>query len=231
MFKFVCRSSLYAAFVCLFAVSGAHAQSDIPTPHRQLERMDLAFSLPYEATRNSLGRSSIGPVFQSVSSAGGLLVTFRYTKSPWVGAEMNYKRSRTTQNYIYSASQQNPTPPGGTTITPTPLGVEANIIETSWGYVAHAPSSYFGFKPFGGAGVGSIEFRPTPNGGQGLIRQFRALYYWNIGTDYTIMHSHFGARVQLRQLFYKAPDFGQSYLTSQSHTATIEPAIGFFARF
>jgi hypothetical protein len=231
MFKFVCRCSLYAAFVGFFAVSGAHAQSDIPTPHRQLERMDLAFSAPYESTRSSSGNSAIGPVSQSVTSASGVLVTFRYTRSTWVGGEMNYKRSRTTQNYIYSASQQNPTPPGGTTIVPTPFGVEANIIETSWGYVAHAPSSYFGFKPFGGAGAGSIEFKPTANGGEGLIRQFRAVYYWNLGADYTILHSHFGARVQIRQLFYKAPDFGQNYLTSQAHTSTLEPAIGFYARF
>ncbi len=231
MFKFVCRSSLYAAFICLFAVSGAHAQSDTPTPHRQLERMDLAFSAPYEATRSSSGNSAIGPVSQSVSSAAGLLVTFRYTWSPWIGGEMNYKRSRTTQNYIYSATQLNPTPPPSSIVVPTALGVEANIIETSWGYVAHAPSSYYGFKPFGGAGAGSIEFKPTPNGGQGLIRQFRALYYWNLGADYTILHSHFGARVQLRQLFYKAPDFGQNYLTSGAHTSTIEPAIGLYARF
>jgi len=105
------------------------------------------------------------------------------------------------------------------------------VIETSWGYVAHTRSSYVGFTPFGGGGLGSLEFKPTPAGGEGLIRQFRAVYYWNLGADYSIMHSHFGARAEMRQLFYLAPDFGQNYLTSGARTSTLEPSIGFYARF
>jgi hypothetical protein len=231
MFKFVRSCSLFAALSFCLAVTGAHAQSDAPVEHKQFDRMDLGLSAPYELTKSSAGNSSIGPVSQSVSSASGVLATFRYTKSPWVGFEMNYKRSRMTQNYIYSAIQLNPAPPPTTIVVPTALGVESNVIETSWGYVAHAPSSYFGLKPFGGVGVGSIEFKPTKNGGQGLLRQFRAVYYWDLGADYTFGASHFGARVAVRQLFYLAPDFGQNYLTSGARTHTLEPTIGFFARF
>jgi len=89
MFKFVRSYSLYAALGCLFAV-GAHAQSDTPVEHKQLERMDLAFSVPYEVTRSSSGHNSVGPISQSVSTAAGFLATFRYTYSPLIGVEMNY---------------------------------------------------------------------------------------------------------------------------------------------
>jgi outer membrane protein W len=223
MFKFVRRLSLFAAFGCLFAVPGAYAQSDTTVEHKQLERMDLAITVPYETTRSSSGRSATSIVnSQTASSAAGALFTFRYTYSPLIGLEMNYKRTRFAQNYTYT--------PFPYTTTNT-LGVDSSVIETSWGYVAHTSSTYAGFKPFGGIGVGSIEFKPTPNGGQGLLRQFRLATYWNIGADYEITHSHFGARVAMRQLFYKAPDFGQNYLTSGAHTSTLEPSVGFYVRF
>jgi hypothetical protein len=231
MFKFVRSYSLYAVLGCLFAVAGANAQSDTPVEHKQLERMDLAFSVPYEVTRSSSGHNSAGSISQSVSTAAGFLATFRYTYSPLIGLEMNYKRTRMAQNYIYPFVALNPAPPPSNIVVPTPLGVETSVVETSWGYVAHTRSSYYAFTPFGGVGLGSLEFKPTPAGGEGLIRQFRAVYYWNIGADYNIMHSHFGARAEMRQLFYLAPDFGQNYLTSGARTSTLEPSIGFYARF
>jgi hypothetical protein len=220
MFKFVRSRSLFAAFVCLFAVAGAHAQSTPETPgQRQLDRMDFGITAVVDATRSTSGKVVND---QSVSTPVGALFTLRYTKSPWVGAEMNYRAFvRSTQNYTYTPADA---------IT-RQLGVQSNNTELSWGYVAHTPNTYFGLQPFGGAGVGTLEFKPTPAGGVGLIRQFRAGYYWNVGADYTIPGSHFGMRVQFRQVFYLAPDFGQSYLTSGSRTSTFEPAFGFFAHF
>ena len=225
MFKFVRSRTLFAALVCLLAVAGAHAQSSSTPLSRQMEHIDLGLSAPYELTRSSSGRG----ITQSVSTASGFLGTLRYTHSPFIGAEMNYKKTRFTQNYVYPFSSQKPG--GGTIVTPVPLGVEANVIEYSWGYVAHTPSTYFGFKPFGGVGLGSLEFRPTPNGGQSLIRQFRAVYYWDIGADYQLGSPHFGARVAMRQIFYIAPDFGQNYLTSGARTSTFEPSAGFYLHF
>jgi len=217
MFKFVRSCSVFTAIVCFFAVASAHAQS--PAVDRELSRTDLTFSVPFEMTGTTSGQVVNS---QTVSTAAGFLATLRYTRSPLLGAEMNYKKTRFTQNYTYTPYPYNKT---------NQLGVEANVVEISWGYVAHTPSTYYGFKPFGGVGLGTVEFKPTPNGGEGLLRQFRAEYYWNIGADYTILNSHFGARAQMRQLFYIAPDFGQSYLTSGAHTSTYEPSVGFFARF
>jgi len=223
MFKFLRSCSLFAVAASLFAVT-AHAQTVTPL-QRQLSRIDLGISAPFEFTRTTSGSTPASfhtLVTVNPSTSAGYMFTLRYTASPLVGLEMNYKYTRATQNYIYT--------PSGTT-TPVPFGVQANINETSWGYVAHAPGEYFGIKPFGGVGLGTLRFQPTSAGGQGVLKQYRAAYYWNLGGDYTILGSHFGARAQIRQIFYKAPDFGQNYLTSGTHTSTFEPSIGFFARF
>ncbi len=55
--------------------------------------------------------------------------------------------------------------------------------------------------------------------------------YYSFGVEQTFLSKHFGLRAQFRQSFYKAPDFGQNYLTIQQHTSTIEPGVGFFFRF
>ena len=77
-----------------------------------------------------------------------------------------------------------------------------------------------------------MQFRPTPGGGQGLPRQFRAVYYYNVGLeDYFPGSDHFGVRLGFRQDIYLAPDFGQNYLTITRRERTSEPYFGFYARF
>jgi hypothetical protein len=218
MLKSVRSFSLVAAVLCFFT-AGARAQSSHPGLERTLSHVELGVSVPLEYTATTSGKVVQS---QSVSSAAGYLINIRYTKSPWIGAEMNYKFSRFSQNYVYSVPG-NPAYP--------PLGIDASVKEITWGYVVHTANTYAGFKPYAALGVGTTDFVPTPNGGQGLLRQFRATYYWNAGTDYNFSDSHFGARVQVRELIYLAPDFGQNYLTSGARTHTIEPSIGFYARF
>jgi hypothetical protein len=46
-----------------------------------------------------------------------------------------------------------------------------------------------------------------------------------------VLSEHFGLRAQIRQTFFKAPDFGQNYLTINQRTSTFEPGIGFFIKF
>jgi hypothetical protein len=97
--------------------------------------------------------------------------------------------------------------------------------------VAHPPHTIFGIQPFFGAGGGTMAFHPTQAGGEGLPFQYRAVYYYNGGLDYTVPGSHFGVRVGFRQLIYLAPDFQQNYLTITRRVRTSEPTFGFFLRF
>src|ERR1035441_2528782 len=84
----------------------------------------------------------------------------------------------------------------------------------------------FGITPYLGAGGGTIRFKPTPYGGQGLPFQYRAAYYYQLGLEDNFPGSHFGMRLGFRQLIYLAPDFLQNYLTITRRTRTSEPTIG-----
>ena len=111
-----------------------------------------------------------------------------------------------------------------------PGGVQTKATEYTFGYIVHAPTQ-LGFQPFLSAGAGTIAFKPTPGGGQGLTEHARMTYYYSAGVEDMLFASNFGVRAQVRQVFFKAPDFGQNYLTINQHTSTFEPGIGIFVRF
>jgi hypothetical protein len=156
------------------------------------------------------------------SSTVGELVTLRYTAKPYVGFEFNFGNIRTTQNYKF-------VPPPSQNLLPG--GAQAGVRELTLGYVAHLPFHPFGITPYAGAGGGTIRFKPTTGGGQGLPQQYRAVYYYNVGLESEFPNSHFGARVGFRQLIYLAPDFLQNYLTITRRVSTYEPTIGLYLRF
>jgi opacity protein-like surface antigen len=167
-------------------------------------------------TKDVSGTNYLGvPLTQNSSNTLGALVTVRYTKSPWIGGEFNYGYSRYTQNFSnYIVG-----------------GAQTNATEYTLGYVAHPGRTILGAHPFLAGGVGATAFRPTPGGGQGLPSQARMTYYYAAGAEKSVINEHFGLRVMIRQTFFKAPDFGQNYLTIQQHTWTFEPGAGFYIKF
>lgn len=220
----VCTLALF-----LFAMTAVEAQAQdesptIPTAlQAQLSRLDFGI--------NGVGifnKSSSGNVQNTTQPGGtlniqpgntlGVLLTLRYIAKPLVGFEFNYGYSRYTQKFT------------GVSGTPGVFGVQNNAKEYTVGYVAHTPQ-LFGVNPFVAVGAGSTAFRPTTNGGQGLLTQARATYYYAIGAETTFGSPHFGLRAQFRQAFFKAPDFGANYLRIEQHTSTFEPGVGFFIRF
>ncbi len=192
-----------------------------PALDRQLSRIDLGVSGVGAFNSSSSGTAVVNAVPTTVNlSPGntlGALITIRYTKSPLLGAEFNYGYARYTDTF---------TPFGSTPVG----GVQQNASEYTVGYVAHV-QTIFGLNPFASAGLGTLSFTPTPLGGEGLIKQARAAYYYSVGAEQTVLSPHFGIRVQLRQVFFKAPDFETNYLTILRHTSTFEPGIGFYLHF
>jgi hypothetical protein len=214
--------SLLFCLLAATAGSAAKAQtSQNPALDRQLARFDIAVTASVVLGINSNGTAIINtvptPVNLNPSNTVGPLVTIRYTVKPLIGFEFNYGYARFTQNF---------TPFGATGETG---GVQQNTSEYTLGYVAHF-SPRHGIVPFAGAGLGTLDFRPTPGGGEGLLPQARATYYYTLGGDYRLSE-HFGMRGQFREQFYLAPDFETNYLTIHAHTTTFEPGFGFYARF
>jgi len=204
--------------------ASAQDQATIPTAlQAQLDRVDFAVS-----GIGVFNKSSTGTVQNSTQPGGtltinpgntlGALITLRYVVKPLVGFEFNYGYSRYTQKFT------------GVSGTPGVFGVQNNAKEYTFGYVAHL-HEFSGFTPFVAGGAGTTAFRPTTRGGQGLLTQARATYYYSIGAESTFGSPHFGFRAQFRQAFFKAPDFGANYLRIERHTSTFEPGIGFFIRF
>lgn len=220
------------AFLLLFSslvVQSAPAQATPQTAaQRQLDRIDFAISGAGEITSSVSGieERDANTIHSTLtikpSTTVGELVTLRYTARPYLGLEFNFGNARFTQDYTF-------TPPPSRTILVG--GAQAAARELTFGYIAHPRARPFGVQPFLGAGGGTIRFRPTTYGGQGLPYQYRAAYYYTLGVEDNFPDSHFGVRLGFRQLIYLAPDFQQNYLTILKRVRTSEPTIGFFVRF
>jgi hypothetical protein len=224
-----CVWTLLLCSLAFLAATTAKAQeSQHPTLDRQLGRVDLAVSGVGQLNSSSSGTATVEAVPTTVtlnpSNTVGILLTLRYTKSPFLGFEFNYGHARYNDTFTPFGIR----PPAGQPAVGA--GVQQNASEYTAGYVAHL-RPVFGVKPFASVGLGTLVFRPTSGGGEGLINQARAAYYYSVGAEQSVLSPHFGIRVQVRQVFFKAPDFEQNYLTIQQRTSTFEPGIGFFLHF
>jgi outer membrane protein W len=224
--------------LAVIAGSTAKAQTtQNPALNRQLSRLDFAITASGILNRSSNGianvptnpgtvTTSTGTVPTAVnlnpSNTVGPLVTIRYTVKPLVGFEFNYGYARYTENFTPFGSQPANAPQGA--------GVQQNTAEYTFGYIAHFRKRFNLITPFAGAGLGTLDFRPTPGGGEGLLPQARATYYYTVGGD-AMINQHFGVRVQFREQFFKAPDFETNYLTINQHTTSFQPGFGFVLHF
>ena len=214
--------SLVLLTVFVAAPFHAAAQSSAPPTalEKQLDRMDFAISAAgmLTSTVSGIQQRDKTPLKIDPSSTVGEIATLRYTAKPWFGLEFNFSNSRWNHNYIS---------------TPNLLvgGVQTSNHEMDFGYVAHPKWKPLGIQPFLGAGAGTIRFKPTTFGGEGLPEQYRMVYYWHVGLEDNFPGSHFGMRLAFRQLIYLEPDFGQNYLTITRRVTTDDPTIGFFVRF
>ena len=222
------RTGTSAVFALTLLPAVAFAQQKPETAlSRQLDRIDLAVNAAGSFTTNTSGNSYLPQlVALSPSNTVGTLVQLRYTKSPLLGAELNYGFVRYTDNF--TVSNVAGTPSGN---VPFVLGAQTKASEYSIAYILHAPGSYFGLHPFGGVGVGGFQFAPTGGGGQGLPKEPRGVYLYEIGADAALLGPDFGVRVQFRQQFFGAPDFNQNYLANNKRSVTSQPTIGFWYRF
>ena len=203
------------------SASAAHAQAPQTEWDRQLARTELGATAIGIITPGVGGTNTVNPpnqmhITQDGSQTVGVLGTIRYTKSPLVGLEGNYSFARYTENFsAYIIG-----------------GAQTRVNEYSLGWVFHLPTFFLDTKPYVSLGAGTTGFHPTAGGGQGLPFQYRATYYYNIGLDRSLFSSqHFGLRLGIREVFFKAPDFGQNYLTIQQQATTFEPSLGFYLKF
>jgi hypothetical protein len=210
-----------AALAFTFSAATVVAQ-DAPVTglDKQLSRIDFGvqgvgmFTKTVQGTILPTAAQEAGPtISDEPSNTLGALVTLRYVAKPFLGFEGNYGYARYTENFSNIG------------------GVQTQANEYTLGYLVTPAFTILDFQPFVSVGAGSIGFRPTPRGGQGLKIQARAAYYYSAGIQKEYFSEHFGLRAGFRQVFFLAPDYGQNYLTIKQHTMTSEPFAGFYLKF
>ena len=229
--RFLCFTLFLAAAPLLSTAAAQDAQPSVTRTGRFLAHFDLGIAgtaLFTKGVTGTVNQTVLGApyqVTQTASTAAGALVTIRGQKSAWKGLEFNFGYGRTAQTYTCC----NNSPTNGNFLGPFVSQSTAN--EFTLGYLVRPERQVFGFKPFVSGGAGVMEFKPTRNGGQGLQPQARAAYYYSVGGETLLVGDTLGARFGVRQLFYRAPDFGQNYLTIRKLTFTVEPEIGLYLHF
>jgi len=149
---------------------------------------------------------------KATHSLGGE-AAFRHSFHWWLGYEAAYDYTRFTENY-----------------TGQPYGYQHNQHVFSGSLYVHGPRT-LGIQPFAVGGVSAVIFSPSLNGGQNVPWQARPGANFGAGINYPLLGSTLGLRLQYRGLFYKAPDFGLTPLTTNSYRLTSEPMAGFYLRF
>jgi hypothetical protein len=229
------RYSLLPLLLLLVA-TGARAQDAGTTPPTKtskfLAHFDFGLSGIALFTTDSSGTVTSGAAnvpysfTQSASTTAGALITIRGSKSPYVGAELNYGYGRVTQSYTCCNADVNTGAYSG-----VPFQVQVGMNEFTLGYLVRPPHRIFGAQPYVSAGAGSIVFKPTRNGGVGLQEQARATYYYSAGVEKLIVGDTLGIRAGIRQNFYLGPDFDQPYLRIKAYMVTTEPQFGLYVHF
>jgi len=226
VFRRSCTCGALLSIAMFAAVASAQDAEPAGPIMRQVQHMNLAVSGTGQFTKTTTGNNYLPQLVTQVpSNTLGALVTIQYIHSPLIGFEFNYGYARYTENF--TAAPTTGTPNGTTSFV---LGVQTKAAEYTIGYTAHARNTYFGLRPFAGAGAGSIAFTPTKGGGQGFLEQARAVYYYGVGVE-APLYGHFSARAQFRQLFFLAPDYQTNYIRTLQRTTTSEPTFGFFVHF
>jgi len=160
-------------------------------------------------------------VLQTSNNSGALLGTFRHHFSPRIAADVNYSLTKNTQYYTVSAA--------GT--SGSFYSVQSYVNEATADLMLSA--FHRGrLDPFLLAGGGALIFSPTgySGGTSSQEQQVRPAFLYGGGTDVNVFRN-VALRLQYRGLFYRAPDFGVTTLSTSMITHTAEPSVGIVYHF
>jgi hypothetical protein len=200
-------ATLLLCAVPALLVSSAHAQ-------KALKNDDISVDGFAEFTQTVSGNG----ITDATSKAGGGAASFRHSFHWWLGYEAGYEFTRYHENYTGVAGY-----PGQV------FGVQHNQHEFSGSYYVHGPTVFV--QPFAVVGVSAVVLSPSLNGGQNVSWQARPGINFGLGANVPILTSHIGLRVEYRGVYYKAPDFGETYLTTNAYRVTSEPMAGVYIKF
>ncbi|HEY6446448.1 MAG TPA: outer membrane beta-barrel protein [Acidobacteriaceae bacterium] len=203
------RKSVWLGLLAVPAllVSSAHAQS-------ALKNDDIAVDGFAEFTQTVSGNG----ITDTPTKAGGGAASFRHSFHWWLGYDAGYEYTRYHESYT------------GVPGHPEQVyGVQHNQHEFSGSYYVHGPTVFI--QPFALVGVSAVIFSPSLNGGQNVPWQSRPGINFGVGANMPLLTSHIGLRLEYRGVYYKAPNFGDSFLDTNTFRLTSEPMAGVYVKF
>lgn len=162
---------------------------------------------------------------QDTTWSAGLVSSIQLHPVSWAGVAFNYGYTHYTE--IYSFNYAN-TPAVART-----LRMPTDAHEATAGYLVHP--KHIPFQPYMVIGGGAIDFTPSKgttqfNGPQGT-NQWRGAGLLEAGFDLPVRGTHFGFRISGRSLYYRAPNYNVSQISTRSWRVTTEPAVSTYYRF
>ena len=153
---------------------------------------------------------------QYITSSVGFLTSLQFHPVPWAGVEVNYGYQHYSERYNYNLAS--------TTATQT-SSIPTTTHEATGAYQFHP--KHIPFQPFVNIGGGAIDFVPTA-GGQ---NQWRGAGLLETGFDVPMPGKQLALRVMGRGLFYRAPNFGYTTISTREWRVSAEPSASFVYRF
>lgn len=181
---------------------------------KALKNDDVSVDGLFELTQSVSGNG----IADSASKAGGGEASFRHSFHWWLGYEAAYTYTRYHENYT-----------GVPGYPEQVFGVQHNQHDFSGSYYVHGPTVFV--QPFALVGVSALIMSPSLNGGQNVPWRAEPGVNFGVGANVPVMTSHIGLRLEYRGVYYKAPDFGESYLTTNAYRVTSEPMAGVYIKF
>jgi hypothetical protein len=155
---------------------------------------------------------------QNNTSSLGFLTSLQFHPVPWAGLEVNYGYQHYTERYNYNVAS-----------TPGRFGTRVPVTthEATAAYQFHP--KHIPLQPFVNIGGGAIDFVPTQSG----PNQWRGAGLLETGLDIAMpaTQRRLALRIQGRGLFYRAPNFYNSALSTRSWRVSAEPSASFVYRF
>jgi hypothetical protein len=152
---------------------------------------------------------------QFTTTSVGFLTSVQLHPAAWAGIELNYGFNHYSERFAFNYATPNPT---------QTLNVPTDMHEFTAAYSFHP--KHIPFQPFVNIGGGYLDFTP-----RNASNQFRETGLAEVGFDLPGGNKHIGWRVQGRSLFYRAPNFSTSSISTRSWRVTEEPSVSVFYKF
>ena len=155
---------------------------------------------------------------QDNTSSLGFLTSLQFHPVPWAGVEVNYGYQHYSERYTYTVSGL---------AARQGSRVPVTTHEATGAYQFHP--KHIPFQPFVNIGGGAIDFVPT----QGGPNQWRGAGLLETGFDIAMPYTQrkLALRLQGRGLFYRAPNFYNSAISTGAWRVSAQPSASFVYRF